>query len=140
MENWIVASSNAPALVAIWFAAAAEDYPSAVLLVLAAFFSFGSHLVENHKHGMPGAIQGRSIGWNRCDRAAVVWCCLRAVYLFVWHRWPSLWLLLSMAFFAAFNLASEWDKTRDTKWFYVMLHCVWHIGIWSCIALYFWPW
>ena len=24
MENWIVASSNAPALVAIWFAAAAE--------------------------------------------------------------------------------------------------------------------
>lgn len=138
MENWIVASSNAPVIMCIYYAWCNRDFISSMLLAFVGFASFVSHLVENHKHGMPGAIkvsQSASLAWNTLDKIGVFLCVVRGIQLF-WNHIPSLWLLICMGLSLLLNLISESDKTPATKTRFIILHCAWHVTIFGCIAIY----
>jgi energy-converting hydrogenase Eha subunit G len=140
MENWIIALSNLPALAPLYLALVVHrDLLTTLCLALVATASFVSHLLENHKHGMPGAWPGisaaSSIAWNRWDRLGVLLCCTRGAWLF-WHKPPTLWLLASMLAASGLNLLSEWDKTPETRTFFIVTHSLWHVCIFTCIALY----
>lgn len=82
--NIFVAATNAPGVLPIMRSYNSRDYLTCGCLIFAVGMSAISHLVENHKHGMPG-IPGvnKSISMltNQLDRAGVVLLTSRLLWL-----------------------------------------------------------
>ena len=152
MENIFVASTNIFVVYPIFECYLARDYLTASVLAFVGFFSFVSHLAENHKHGMPGVLgvdRCDSYLLNRLDVLGVILTVLRVGYVFLngiqmtfifIYEYP--YLLFAFFVLVFFNLSSEFDKTPDTKYLYVFLHSVWHIGIFYwlgyTLSIYYW--
>ncbi len=133
--NVIVALSNLSAFRAISLAYEHGDVWTFRALAFVAFFSFVSHLVENHKHGMSGI--GLSQTWsyllNRMDLLGVFLTAGRFMYLFaqnpsVYINTPYIWIFALPIW--ALLAASEYDKYNpELRTQYVILHCAWHCCI-----------
>lgn len=135
MENLIVGLSNLPAVFPICTAYIHHDTCTELALWFVAVASFLSHLVENHKHDMPGIVDGISeyvsYALNRVDVCASFFVVLR-IYLLLypnldkteWKDW-----FLALGLFGLSRL-SEYDAYNPKlKRFYIITHSIWHIGI-----------
>lgn len=134
MENLITTLTNLPMLVPIAKAYQHNDTATfyAILYVFAA--SFISHLVENHKHGMPGfypVSTNTSYFWNRLDVLGCFIVGTRFLYLYLKYS-PSVTFIDITLTIIAFllNAISEYDKYNpDLKWFpYLTFHPIWHLA------------
>ena len=83
MENLIVALTNTPVIYPILISLKAKDYLTIFSLIFVGTFFFLSHLVENHKHGMPGIGLSSDISYilNRLDVIGVFIVTLRMMYI-----------------------------------------------------------
>jgi len=128
-----MAVTNLPILAPIYLACNHRDYWTAIAVGFVFVASFVSHLVENHKHGMPGFIKVSeqvSYYWNRVDVAGCALVAARVLYLYARHRPPITRKdVLLMGFSLAMNVVSEYDKYNPSlKWFpYIALHSIWHV-------------
>jgi hypothetical protein len=140
-ENLLVAFSNVPAIYSIYNSFTMADYLTCGAISFVAGASFVSHLVENHKHGMPGIgfSQKTSYYLNRMD---VLGCALvgtRFLYLYYSKYGLSLNVLLNnkltfanFAFSFIFLRISEYDKYNPKlKKLYITTHCIWHVVVFS---------
>lgn len=133
MENLITTLTNLPMLIPIVNAYHHDDILTfcAILYVFTA--SFVSHLVENHKHGMPGfypVCTETSYFWNRLDVLGCYIVGARFVFLYLNHnpQITSTDLMLTVLAFSL-NAISEYDKFNpDLKWFpFLTFHPIWHL-------------
>ncbi len=140
MENVLVACSNVCALYPISLAYNAGDHVGTFVLSASLVTSFISHLVENHKHGMPGFVRvsnHTSLLWNRAD---VV--CAYGVVLYVgwiyFAKFPYGFYdakMVHLAIALACGAISEWDKSAATKWrVFIPFHCAWHVLIFYLVG------
>lgn len=120
-----------------------QYYLSAFAIFFVLMASIISHLVENHKHGMPGIGLSVSMSYylNRLD---VIGCFIVIMRLMnVYYRihffdlvpikknYPL--FILALVLFGILKI-SEYDKyNAKLKNQYIFTHCIWHIGIFYVI-------
>jgi len=133
MENLITTLTNLPMLAPIYYAYSNTDYLTTFIISFVFTGSFISHLIENHKHGMPGFIKvskNTSYYWNRMDVIGCVLVIFRFVHLYFKHI-PDITIIdmILILFALSLNVISEYDKFNpQLKWFpYLTLHSLWHI-------------
>lgn len=145
MENLIVALTNAPALFPLYKLYSKGDYLSTGILSGLTLASFGSHLVENHKHNMKGVFPSLplKISYWACKTDVLFsgLTAIRMAYLYykkfgfslrIILRHPS--LLLFAPVVALLGYVSEFDQYNpDLKRFYMLSHSLWHIGIFTLL-------
>ena len=137
--NLLVAFSNLPAIYPIYQAYANQDYLTAGVLTFVATASFVSHLVENHKHSMPGIGFSKEVSYY-LNRADVLGCLLtgaRVAQLYYLKYGFSFDVILeNKLFFLLYCLPvilmriSEHDKYNPKlRNIYVVTHSLWHATI-----------
>jgi len=139
MSNWIVALTNMPAILPIWQSVINQDYLTTACIGFVSFMSFVSHLVENHKHGMPGIGYTKNTLYvlNRLDVVGAVSTGLRFMYLYYVKFGFSVKGIiehpyLAMGALIAFLLLriSEYDKYNvQLRTMYMITHSLWHVSI-----------
>jgi len=144
MENLLVASTNLPILLPLYLTYLNNDYLTGLSLLFLGIFSFTSHLFENHKHCMPGFGLSKRISYilNRLDVLGCIIVGPRLLYFayinFLILSWNKILILLILL---CFNLVSEYDKTTVAlKSRYILLHSIWHIGIFMWIYFFLLDW
>ena len=137
-ENLLVALSNLPCYLPIQTALQNSDYLTASSVILVSVFSFVSHLMENHKHGMPGIGFSTEVSYflNRLDVLGCFIAIIRFGYLFYSKYGIDLRhlskgnLLIYGLMSVLFLQISEYDKYNPKlKYLYMLNHCIWHINI-----------
>lgn len=141
LENILVAFSNIPCYFPIRTALQNSDSLTASALIFVSSASFLSHLVENHKHGMPGIGISRQVSYilNRFDVLGCIMVGLRFGCLFYSKYGLSikpLFLNKQLFLFSALSFLflriSEHDKYNPKlKYLYIPAHCIWHISIFT---------
>ena len=137
--NLVLALSNFPVIYPVYQSIINNDYWTTVPIVFVGAMSFVSHLVENHKHGMPGIGFSESTSYilNRLDVLGSIMTGSRFAYLYyqkfgfsltgiVQNKFLFCWALLSFLFLRI----SEYDKYNpklQNK--YIVTHCAWHFNI-----------
>ena len=145
MENLAVALSNLPVLLPLKTAVARGDFWTTMAIAFVGLASFVSHLVENHKHGMPGL--GRvspemSYYLNRADVLGCILVVVRLGGLYIarhgWRIWEMRRMdLVSLGLAFVLLRISEYDKYNpDLKWIYIVTHCAWHVAIFVWMDLF----
>ena len=142
--NLITALSNFTCIFPIGLCFRNRDYITLFVLLFLSTFSFISHLIENHKHGMglPQHSEKLSFWTNRMDGLGCLILGIRMI--------PMLWkvlrllsgpfILSSLGLFALL-LISESEKTIKTRTRFIITHSIWHIGaflmIWHVLYLFY---
>lgn len=133
MENLPTTLSNLPTLVPIYLSFQKSDYLTCVCISFVFVFSFLSHLVENHKHGMNGFIKvsrESSYYLNRLDVLGCIMVIVRFSSLYfnknLSFSWDDYFILVVSLLI---NFISELDKyNHKLKWnHYIPLHSIWHL-------------
>ena len=141
MENLFVALTNFPIVLPLRAALKNRDYVTVFTVGFVGVASFLSHLVENHKHEMPGFLSlfgidfplEWSYGLNRCDVLGVILVSLRFGQIyhqrFGWCFRPIIQkgCLVKWVFAVCLNLFSE--HGTELKWVYLITHCAWHFWV-----------
>lgn len=146
MENIIVAVSNLPCLYPLYLTYKHNDWLTFGCITFVSVASFVSHLIENHKHGMPGVGYSRraSYIWNRLDVLGCVLVISRLTMLYYYKYGVNLMTvynnkLLSTVVLLCFLILriSEYDKYNEQlKSRYMSTRCLWHVGILTCMGTY----
>lgn len=145
MENIFIALSNFPIIYPISVAVKNSDWITTGSTILVGFFSFLSHLVENHKHSMRGLGASKLVSHylNILDIIACFITGSRYLYITLkkyemsFPKMLSKNFLLVCCYFLAFVIgrASEYDKYNPAlKNFYIVTHSVWHILIFTLMG------
>ena len=136
IENIIVAVSNLPAIYPIYISFKNNDVYTMNCILFVSFASFFSHLIENHKHGMPGIGYSPYISYvlNRFDVLGCGITMVRLLYLYYCKFGLDIKVLLDNKYILllAFLMLriSEYDKYNpNLKILYITTHCLWHILI-----------
>lgn len=138
MENILVALSNVPSIFPIYQAHKNNDIVTLSCISFVSVFSFLSHLVENHKHGMPGIGISPKISYilNRLDVLGCIFAVSRfgKIFLSDLSILKSITndkhIMIGLPLVLASSVISEYDKYNPKlKHRYVLFHCLWHIGI-----------
>ena len=138
MENVLLAISNWVIYMPMYKSYYADDYLTTLCLLFVGSMSFLSHLVENHKHGMPGIGFSRKMSYilNRCDVIACIFTLARFGYL-------SYFVSLNKEIYFNALLAlicmiiSEYDKYNiKLKSRYVYFHIMWHTLIFYSMDMF----
>lgn len=141
MENIIVAGSNLLCVLPIYTSYVNSDYYTFCAILFVASASIVSHLIECHKHGMPGIgfSAKTSYIFNRLD---VIGCGLvtsRLCYILI-KKYGITGILnvlinnrqlmaLSTGLIAVMAI-SEYDKYNPRlKNRYILMHSIWHLGV-----------
>jgi len=146
LENLIVAFSNIPCLWSISQAFRNNDLLTAGIIANVGLASFLSHLVENHKHGMPGIGFSNKISYylNRMDVAGCIFVISRLLYLY-YHKYgcnlnpivDDLQLCTLLLVSLHLLRISEFDKYNpELKYIYIATHSFWHISIFTTMNLF----
>jgi len=139
MENIIVALSNFTSLLPIYTSYIHNDNITTYIILFASLASVTSHLVENHKHGMPGIGFSKKTSYylNQVDVFGYILVGMRMVYLYYHKYGPNIFPFLQqkkliffiLVFFIILRV-SEHDKYNpNLKKLYMITHCIWHVGI-----------
>jgi hypothetical protein len=144
MENLLVAVTNLPVILPLLVTWNNNDFLSFFVIAFVGFFSFVSHLVENHKHGMPGFFSvstSTSYLLNRFDVLGVYMTLGRFLYLYSLKfgfstEFITKHYILIGALTGSFmlNIISEYDKSYETKMLFIITHSIWHISIFIIMA------
>ncbi|QTF49193.1 hypothetical protein qu_301 [Acanthamoeba polyphaga mimivirus] len=139
MENLIVAISNFPAVLPICLSFLKRDFITFGTITFVSIASFISHLIENHKHGMPGIgfSQQTSYIWNRFDVLGCILSVARFSYLYYNRHGLNVVPIVNNKWLFAMTIpvfillrVSEYDKYNpNLKTRYIITHCMWHAGI-----------
>ena len=70
MENLLVSLTNLTCLLPLYTTIINKDYYTFMSILFVSLASVISHLVENHKHGMPGYI-----GYSYFIKITKIWIC-----------------------------------------------------------------
>lgn len=146
IANILVAGSNVFGLCPIMRSYQRQDYITTGAIGFVTGASFLSHLIENHKHGMPGLAcfgfsTNTSYFLNRLDILGCILVSCRLGYLYLKKHSLSLrpilnskYLLIGSLFALSLNLISEYDKYNiNLKGMYIMTHICWHTSIFLII-------
>jgi uncharacterized membrane protein YadS len=146
MENIIVAVSNLASILPLYTSYAHNDIITMSLILFVSLASFMSHLVENHKHGMPGIGFSKKTSYllNRLDVIGVILLGIRLIYLY-YHKYglnffpimqqKKLFIMVLILFILL--RISEYDKYNPKyKKMYILNHFIWHIGIYYAINVF----
>ncbi|VBB18245.1 hypothetical protein YASMINEVIRUS_708 [Yasminevirus sp. GU-2018] len=149
MLNLINAFSNYFVINAVNLCLSRNDYLTSFVLAFVGVASFVSHLVENHKHnlpGVPGSTRTISIVTNKLDVFGCFLVIMRFGLLY-YRRYgldPSLFInipvLTSITFFALMlNIISERVQyVADSNVLFTIIHSLWHILIFKMLgAIYY---
>lgn len=146
MENILVATSNITCLYPINVCIFNKDYVTAYCIIFVAFFSYWSHLVENHKHNMPGIGVNKKMSYilNRFDVFGCLIVIVRMLYLQYYVYGLDItpiinnWKIVIMLIFLCEILGiSETDVHNiRLKYRYIALHSIWHLGIFTLMGYY----
>ena len=141
--NIIVAFSNIPCIYPILLSLKNRDHITTIAITYVAAASFLSHLVENHKHGMPGIGFSKQTSYmlNRLDVAGCFIMAFRIGYIYFSKYGFSFDTINKnkftfMLYFLPFILMriSEYDKYNpNLRSMYIITHSIWHISIFSTI-------
>lgn len=153
--NFITAFTNFSALYPIKVSIVNGDYTTACVIMIMFLASFISHIAENHKHGMGDETSSKTLSYilNRIDVAMVFVLSSRICWLlyerfsdeaYSWGIWSVILvyfpnykgLLISLALLFICNLLSESEKTIATRTRYVLLHSVWHLGVFGWLGVF----
>ncbi|AYV85002.1 MAG: hypothetical protein Satyrvirus2_13 [Satyrvirus sp.] len=139
IENFVVAFSNLPCIYPIIKSIINRDYITAAAITFVSIASFVSHLVENHKHGMPGIGFSKKTSYilNRFDVLGCVLVIFRFDYLFYQRNMFSYEFFLKHKIFficacipPILLIISEYDKYNPKlKYRYIITHSIWHASI-----------
>lgn len=142
-QNIIVALSNLPAIYPITVSFMQGDYLTCCCISFVTFFSFTSHLAENHKHGMPGiGFSKRTSDYlNKMDILGCALTGIRFSYLYynLYGFRPVIlsnpWLCAASVISLCFGKLSEYKK-YDSRLQnrYIITHCLWHLSIFPIIG------
>ena len=138
-SNIIVALSNVLSFYPIYISYFKRDYITTSLLSFVSTTSFISHLIENHKHGMPGIGFSKKMSYimNRFDVLGCIMVSARLLYLYNSKYNFSLKIIknnkfkfLLMASPFILGRISEYDKYNTAlKTRYIITHSLWHLSI-----------
>lgn len=144
LANLLVAVSNIPCLYPIYVAMTNKDYLTTAALTFVSGASFTSHLVENHKHGMPGIGFSKTVSYylNRLDVLGCILVSSRLAYLYWQNHGLNFNLIINNKLtFAIYLLPiiflriSEYDKYNAAlRNRYIITHCIWHISVFTMIG------
>lgn len=142
LPNIMVSASNLSVIIPLYQSVINQDYLTTTIISFVGVMSTISHLIENHKHGMPGIglSQHISILTNRLDVIGAVIIGSRLIHMFyqkfgfdVGHLIfnHSGFLLASFITFLM-GFVSEYDKYNPKlRSQYMITHCFWHTGVYS---------
>ena len=134
LENIVVAITNLVGLLGLHLCQTRREYRALLMAVLS---STVYHLVEHHKHGMPGVSNIHLLAclsnpifhqiFLNLDRICAIYC------FYVFFRWEALYhpyivleLTLGLAMmFMAENVFTGTDV--NSRMLYVITHSVWHL-------------
>ena len=143
MENLITTLTNIPILLPIYQSYVFRDYVTTFCITFVFIASTISHLIENHKHGMPGAIPTISPRTSYIrNRLDVLGCAIVSIRFLILYIKYTPRLPYSEILFSALSLAvaalSEHDKYNpNTKWYpYLAFHPLWHLLAAHNMSLY----
>lgn len=132
-DNLLTTFTNIPMIMSIYLAYSNSDYMTMLCITFVMYFSFSSHLVENHKHNMTGLkrVSSRmSYFLNRMDVLGCLIVACRFCYLF--NEYDPL-IPFDELFLGcvglSLNYISEIEKyDPEFKWkHYIPLHSLWHL-------------
>lgn len=147
MENLWMCINNIPAVLPLWSSLKHNDITTFLSVGFVSFMSAISHLVENHKHGMPGWInvsKNVSIITNKLDVLGSFLIITRMTYLY-YNKYGidismlvSNWKLLLCVMMSVMCLKiSEYDNQNVLiKRRYLVLHTIWHVTIYPLMFIY----
>lgn len=147
MENIIVSTTNCIAIFAARQSYNNKDNITLLFLLFTTLASFFSHLIENHKHGMPGLGFSVTTSYilNKIDVLSCYLLVGRIAYLYyskygisispiIENKQIILHIIISLIFLAI----SEYDKyNTNLKLSYIITHSLWHINIFFVIDTFF---
>lgn len=132
LDNLPTTISNLLMLWPIRLAYRNNDILTVFCISFVMFFSFVSHLVENHKHNMNGIGVSKKISYllNRLDVLGCILVISRFLYLMYEYEFditPD--DIFNILIAVTINIISEIDKNNiNFKWkHYIPLHSLWHI-------------
>jgi hypothetical protein len=138
-ENLLVAFSNFPCVYPISQSYDKGDYLTTSVIAFVSIASFVSHLIENHKHGMPGIGFSKKVSYysNRLDVLGCVLAGSRFAYLYyAKYGLPIDIILANKLTFLLLTgpvillKISEYDKYNPKlKYRYIITHSIWHMSI-----------
>lgn len=144
--NIFVAATNFPVFVPVATAMARRDMLTAITISYVGAASFLSHLVENHKHGMPGIGFSKKTSYllNRLDVLGCILVGVRFGYLYLVKYGFSIGIILdNKLLFSSFCIPfifmriSEYDKYNPAlKNMYIATHSIWHLTIFMVIDVF----
>lgn len=146
MENIIVASSNFPFIYPTYLSLCSQDFYTFASLSFVSFWSIISHLLENHKHGMPGIGNSKKISYitNRLDVFGCGLIISRLCYLYYQKYGCSIspiienkYLVTGLLLPIVFLQISEYDKYNPRrKNSYIIFHSMWHITVFCSLGIF----
>jgi hypothetical protein len=146
MENIIVALSNFPSIYPIYLSLHFNDFYTFASLAFVSFWSIVSHLLENHKHGMPGLGNSKKISYltNRLDVLGCGLIISRICYLYYYKYGHSInpvienkYLVIGLLMPIILLQISEYDKYNSKrKCVYIIFHSMWHITAFYSLGIF----
>lgn len=146
IENLIVAFSNFPCVLSIHSAYINKDMKTLIILIYLSCASFLFHLVENHKHDMPGIFFSKKISLylNRLDLLGCFFLVARFIQLYYTKYKLSpdalyckkIFLLSSVVSFILLLIPSIVSHHPKRKNVYIVFHSLWHMCIFMVITKY----
>jgi len=144
MENLIVAFSNLPCVYPLYIAYTNNDILTFGAIAFVSTASFVSHLIENHKHGMPGIGFSENISYiaNRFDVLGCIGVISRFAYIF-YKKYGFNAEIIKQNYMLVFCASlcmmclriSEYDKYNpELRTMYISTHTIWHMGIFSVMG------
>lgn len=127
MENIIVAASNLYAILPIAYNYQHNHLFNAFILTCAMAASIAYHLIETHKHNMPGMPIFRSYEWHNffinIDRFFAFAC------IFILFDINNILKFNGFILVALLHsyLSEVYFRSNDDKYKYILTHIIWHI-------------
>ena len=146
-ENIVVAFTNFTIFYPIVVTLNNNDVITCICICFVGIFSFLSHLIENHKHGMPGIGLSQQLSYiaNRLDVLGVILVCTRVAYIYYTIIGISInpflgnvALTMALIISTICNLLSEKVFYREKeKYEYMLFHCIWHLSIFLILGKFY---
>ncbi len=138
MENVILALTNFSAVFAIHAYALRGDYLRAAAIFFAAAASFVYHLIECHKHAMPGigcCTTKRdhilSINIARFFAFVAVFVCGWNAHFHELFATNYMYIILAIIGITMSEQVSDYFEPPTQRWIHVIFHSLWHISVFT---------
>lgn len=132
MDNIIMALSNLYCLVPIYYASTTTQR---IIIFLAGLASFIYHLCEKHKHGLSGIGYFDTVLFHRVLINIDRFFAILAVYYFFDFQKIDRILVIGSISLVCMSMSELVFKSAEYKYFYMILHILWHIGAFHTIVI-----